>query len=108
MEVTGKVIRILEPQRFVSKKNGNEYIRHTFVIETQGQYPKRVVFNVIGDDRFNQMGIRQDANYSVSFDIDSREWNGKWFVELTAWKAVCLDGAQQPAPQQSEHNDAPF
>ena len=107
MEVTGKVIQILEPMRFISKKNGNEYVRYTFVIETQGQYPKHVVFNVMGEDRFNQMGIRLGASYSVSFDIDSREWNGKWFVELTAWKAVCIDGAPQPAPQ-SKHDDVPF
>ena len=101
MEIQGKVIAILEPQRFVSQKNGNEYVTTVFVIETQGQYPKKVAMKVIGDDKFKQMGIVMGGTYNVSFDVESREWHGKWFTEASAWKAVRIDGAQgqQQAPQ---------
>lgn len=101
MEIQGKVIAILEPQRFVSQKNGNEYVTTVFVIETQGQYPKKVAMKVMGEDKFKQMGIVVDGTYTVSFDIESREWNGKWFTEASAWKAVRIDGAQvqQQAPR---------
>ena len=55
----------------------------------------------MGEDKFNQMGIIVDGTYTVSFDVESREWNGKWFTEASAWKAVRIDGAQgqQQAPQ---------
>lgn len=101
MEIQGKVIAILEPQRFVSQKNGNEYVTTVFVIETQGQYPKKVAMKVMGDDKFKQMGIVMGGTYNVSFDVESREWKGKWFTEASAWKAVRIDGAQgqQQAPQ---------
>ena len=113
MEITGKIIKLLEPQKFTSKKNGNEYVRHAFVIETQGQYPRKAMFTVMGDDKFNQMGIVLGKTYAISFDVDCREWQGRWFNELSAWKATCLDGQQQPSqpsPQQQQSNsndDAP-
>lgn len=94
-DITGKVIAILEPQRFVSQKNGNEYVTNVFVIETQGQYPKKVAMKVMGEDKFKQMGIVMGGTYNVSFDVESREWNSKYYTECQAWKAVRLD-AQQP------------
>lgn len=99
MEISGKVVAVLEPQSYVSKKDGNTYVTNIFVIETQGQYAKKVAFKVLGDERFKQMGVTVGKNYNVSFDVESREWNGKWFTECSAWKTVCLDGQQQPQAQ---------
>lgn len=98
MEIQGKVIAILEPQRFVSQKNGNEYVTTVFVIETPGQYPKKVAMKVMGEDKFKQMGIVMGGTYNVSFDLESREWKGKWFTECQAWRAVRMDGQQAAAP----------
>ena len=101
MEIQGKIISVLEPQKFVSQKNGNTYVTNQFVIETQGQYPKKVAFKVMGEDKFAQMQIAVGGFYNVSFDVESREWQGKWFTECQAWRAVRMDGQQQaaaPAP----------
>ena len=100
MEIQGKVIASLEPQRFVSSKNGNEYVTIVFVIETQGQYPKKVAMKVIGEDKFKQMGIAIGGIYNVSFDVESREWKGKWFTECQAWRTQRVDGTQEQ-PQQA-------
>ena len=100
MEIQGKVIASLEPQRFVSSKNGNEYVSIVFVIETQGQYPKKVAMKVIGEDKFKQMGIAIGGIYNVSFDVESREWKGKWFTECQAWRTQRVDGTQEQ-PQQA-------
>lgn len=122
MEITGKVISILEPQRFTSKKDGSEIVKNFFVIETQGQYPKKIAFSVLGEDRFKQMALAVGNTYNVSFDIESREWSGKWFTDVSAWRALCVDGQQQaqqtqspvpnaqPAPEQEEKpkDDLPF
>lgn len=100
MEIQGKVIAILEPQRFVSSKNGKEYVTTVFVIETPGQYPKKVAMKVMGEDKFKQMGIVMGGTYNVSFDVESREWQGKWFTECQAWRTQRVDVTQEQ-PQQS-------
>ena len=91
MEISGKVVKILDPVRFVSKKDGNEYYRHSFVIETGGQYPKHVAFTVLGDEKFKTMGVEVGGMYNVSFDIDAREWQGRWFNDISAWRVVRVD-----------------
>lgn len=109
-DITGKVIAILEPQRFVSSKNGNEYVTTVFVIETQGQYPKKVAMKVMGEDKFKQMGIVMGGTYNVSFDVESREWQGKWFTECQAWRTQRVDGTQeqtQQAATQTTQKPAP-
>lgn len=126
MEITGKIARILEPQRFTSKKDGSEIVKNFFVIETQGQYPKKIAFSVIGEDKFKQMGLVVGGTYNISFDVESREWQGKWFSDVSAWRAIRTDGQQaasattqespvpnaQPAPAQGAQaqggDDLPF
>lgn len=103
MEIQGKVIAILEPRRFVSSKNGNEYVTTVFVIETPGQYPKKVAMKVMGEDKFKQMGIVMGGTYNVSFDVESREWNGKWFTECQAWRTQRVDGTQEQPQQADTH-----
>lgn len=127
MDLTGKCIRILEPQSGISAKSGEEWVKNSFVIEIAGQYPTRVVFTVFGEDRWNQMGIAVGGQYQVSFDIDAHEYNGRWYNDVSAWKAVRVDGqqngkkektaqkSQMPAPetptggqQQGNGSDLPF
>ena len=101
MEIQVKIVNVLPVQTFTSSKTGNSYSKYTFVGETAGQYPKKIAFTVMGEDKFNGMGIVVDGTYTVSFDVESREWQGKWFTEASAWKAVRIDGAQgqQQAPK---------
>ena len=113
MDITGTVIAILPEQRF-NGKNG-EVVKNQFVIEHGGQYKKKAVFGVLGEDKWKQMNVVRGADVQVSFDVDAREWNGKWFGELLAWRVQNVNGQKQasasaspsPAPQpQVQHNDA--
>lgn len=101
MEIQVKIVNVLPVQTFTSSKTGNSYSKYTFVGETAGQYPKKIAFTVMGEDKFNGMGIVVGGTYTVSFDVESREWHGKWFTEASAWKAVRIDvvQSQQQAPQ---------
>lgn len=111
MEINVKVVKILDAQRFTSSRTGNEYVKNIFVGTTQGQYPKTIAFSVMGEDKFQKMGIVVGGMYDVSFDVESREWNGKYFTECNAWLVKRIDngvvGNQQQvqspaqAPQQS-------
>ena len=118
MELTGKVIKVLEPMSGTSAKSGEKWVKNSFVLETGGQYPKKAVFTVFGEDKWQKMAIAVNGDYRVSFDIDAHEWNGRWFNEVSAWAAVRLDGqqqtVQQPAPKapqetkESKADDLPF
>lgn len=104
MEITGKVIAVLEPQVFTSQKNGKTYYTNHFVLENkQGQFTKKILFKVMAesDEKFRQMGIAVGGTYNVSFDVDAREYKGRWYNEILAWKVMRLDGQQsQSVPQQ--------
>ena len=93
MDITGTVVTILPEQRF-NGKNG-EVVKNMFVIEHGGQYKKKAVFSVLGEDRWKQMNFAEGADVQVSFDVDAREWNGKWFGELMAWRVQIVNGQQQ-------------
>lgn len=108
MEITIKVIKILDSLSGVSQKTGNAWEKHSFVGETEGEFSKAVCFSVMGKDRWEKMAIKVGMKYNVSFDVESREWQGKYFTELSAWKAVCLEqGAQQPQAQMAHQAQSP-
>lgn len=96
MELSGKVIAVLEPRGGVSK-TGNPWKVQEYVIETHEQYPRKMCFDVFGEDKISQFNIQIGEELTVSFDIDAREWQGRWFNSIRAWK-VERAGAAQPAP----------
>lgn len=85
MEITGKIIAVLPEQGGVSK-TGNEWKKQEYVLETQEQYPKKVCFQLFGADRIAQAAIQSGEMITVHFDIDSREYQGRWFTNINAWK----------------------
>lgn len=105
LEITGKVMNVL-PTQSGNGKNG-EWVKNFFVIQTQGEYPKNICFSVMGKEKWEKMNIQVGMTYNVSFDVESREWNGKYFTDLNAWKAVNLNGGQNGQTQQPAPTAAP-
>lgn len=87
MEFTGKIIAVL-PERGGVSRTGNEWKSQEYVIENHDQYPRKMCFDVFGADKIAQFNIQVGQELTVSFDIDAREWNGRWFNSLRAWKVV--------------------
>lgn len=85
MEITGKIIAVL-PERGGTSKTGNEWKMQEYVIETHEQYPRKVCFNVFGNDKIAQFNIQAGEELTVSFDINAREYNGRWFNDIRAWR----------------------
>ncbi len=85
MEFTGKIIAVLQPRGGVSK-SGNEWKVQEYVIEDHGQYPRRMCFDVFGADKIEQFNIQMGEELTVSFDIDARQWQDRWFNSIRAWK----------------------
>ena len=98
MELTGKIIAVMAAQSGVSARTGNSWMSQEYVIEVPGQYPRKCVFRLFGEDKIKQFNIQQGEDLTIQFDIDAHEYNGRWFNEIRAWNV--LRGQQAPvAPQ---------
>ena len=103
MEITGKIIAVLPANSGISARTGNPWMSQTYVIETQGQYPKKLAFDVFGEERIKQFNIKQGEELTVSFDIDAHEYQGRYFNQIRAFN-VEKSGqqtTQQPTPQST-------
>lgn len=99
MEFTGKIIAIL-PARGGVSKTGNEWKVQEFVIENHDQYPRKMCFEVFGADKIDQFNIQVGEELNVSFDIDARQWQDRWFNSIRAWKVERVNVAATAAPVQ--------
>lgn len=86
MEISGKIIQVLPEQGGVGKTSGKEWKMQAYVLETQEQYPRKVHFEVFGEDRIKANPCQLDDVVTVSFDLESREFNGRWYTSVRAWK----------------------
>lgn len=86
MDFTGKIIAILPPKSGVSKASGNEWKAQEFVIESHDQFPKKMCFEIFGADKIDQFDIQMGEELTVSFDIDARQWQDRWFNSIRVWK----------------------
>ena len=94
MEIQGKIIAVL-PTRSGTSARGTQWSSQTAVIETQEQYPKKLAFDVI-NDKIDQFNIQVGEFLTVQFDINSREYNGRWFNSVNAWNVI-RQAQQAPA-----------
>ncbi len=107
MEITGKIIAVLEAREGVAKSTGNPWKIQEYVLETiNEQFPRRMCFNVFGADKINQFNIQMGQELTVSFDINAREYQGRWYNDIRAWKVESAQSMQPAAPIIPE--PAPF
>jgi hypothetical protein len=94
LSVRGKVVSILNVESGIAR-TGNPWKKQEFIVETADQFPKKICFTLF-NDKINQLtGIQEGEELEVSFDIESREYNGKWFHNINAWKIDRI--VQRPA-----------
>ncbi len=120
MDFTGKIIAVL-PARSGTSKAGNPWMVQEYVVESNEMYPKKMCFDVFGEDKIKQFDIKLGEELTVSFDIDAREWKDRWFNSIRAWRvervAAGAPGEQVPPPAPTaapefipgeENDDLPF
>ena len=86
MEFTGKVIVVLPVKSGTSQKG--EWKSQQYVLETEEQYPKRLLVDVFGDDKINQFAIKEGEKVTVHFDPYANEHDGKWFGSNRVWNVL--------------------
>lgn len=83
LQITGRVIELLDEQSGESR-NG-PWRKREFILETGGQYPKKVCVTQWGDD-IEKFGVGEGDELTAHIDIQSREYNGRWYTDVKAWR----------------------
>lgn len=83
MELKGKVVQMLQMQTGMGKKG--QWKKQEFIVETISQYPKKVCLSAWGE-KIDQYNLSVGDMVTVSVDLESREYNGRWYTEARAWK----------------------
>jgi hypothetical protein len=88
MQLTAKLIQIL-PVQTGSGKNG-EWKKQDIIVETDGQYPKKICVSIWGD-KINESQLEIGNILIINFNVESREYNNRWYTDITAWKIELSD-----------------
>lgn len=94
------------PERSGTSARGTQWRSITYVLETQEQYPKKLAFDVV-NDRIEALNIQVGEVLTVQFDINAREYNGKYFNSVNAWNVVRQQPAQGGVPPQQPVHQQP-
>ncbi|MDR4988428.1 MAG: DUF3127 domain-containing protein [Bacteroidales bacterium] len=121
MEITGTITGILEEQK--GEGRNGPWRKQEFILETEGMYPRKVCIAVWGD-KIDQFAIKEGEKVTMAVNIESREFNGRWYTDVKAWKLdrsasqFTVSGDPPPfdeaplpdeePPLPSEEDDLPF
>jgi hypothetical protein len=112
MQLTAKLTQLL-PLQTGSGKNG-QWKKQEFIVETEGQFPKKICISIWGD-KINDDQLKIGNELKIDFDIESREYNGRWYTDVKAWKIeVAGAGSSNSSagtvmgPAASNDEDLPF
>lgn len=111
MEIKGKIIQKLDPVGGTSAA-GNEWKKQSIIIETADNHPRKVCVSLFGE-RIAANPCEVGDNVTARVDIESREYNGRWYTDVNAWSITVEDApamqftqqlAPQPTPQPAPLN----
>ena len=95
MEINGKIIQLIPVQSGESAKG--PWRKQEYILETEGQYPKKVCF-MAWNDKIDEYAIQEGESLTASIDIESREYNGRWYTDVKAWKVSRGDSSADNIP----------
>ena len=106
LELEGRIARKLPVQQGTSARGA--WAKQEFIFEYQeGNFPSQICMNVWGEDKVRDLEKYQVGDkVKISFNLSSREYNGRWYTDVRAWR-IEPAGAGQPAPQYTQSAPAP-
>jgi hypothetical protein len=105
MDVSGTVVALL-PLQTGQGKNG-VWKKQEFIIETPGQYPKKVCLSLWGE-KADENKVSIGDKITASVNLESREYNSRWYTEARVWKiARQTGGADREVPPPTEDTFVP-
>lgn len=117
LSVKGRITNIIEVESGTSKA-GKEWKKQSFVVDTGAQFNPLVCFSLFGEEKINMLrDFGNGQEVEVAFNVSSREFSGKWYHNIDAWKITGVGqgvpaGNAAPAPAiddaPAEDDDLPF
>jgi hypothetical protein len=106
MEIAGTVVSLL-PLQSGQGKNG-VWKKQEFILETPGQYPKKVCLSLWGE-KVDEIKLSIGEKITASINLESREYNGRWYTEARAWKVAKQTGGsgKDSAPPPTDDSFIP-
>lgn len=115
MQLTAKLVQIL-PLQTGTGRNG-EWKKQDIIVETDGQYPKKICISIWGD-KINASQLVVGNALRIDFDVESREYNSRWYTDVKAWRIEAVGaghaGSDEIPPPDFEpvannnNDDIPF
>ena len=106
LEIVGTLIKKIQVQSGVSSRG--PWSKQDFVVETQETFPKKVCMNVWGVDKVAELESFNDGEVlKVSFNVESREYNERWYTDIRAWKIERMGDGASAAPSNFSSPAAP-
>lgn len=99
LQLKGTVKQILEEQSGTGK-NG-KWRKRDFILETEGQYSKKVCITQWGDN-IDKADVQEGEAIVAFIDIQSREYKGNWYTDVKAWKIERPGNIQQDSAEEDE------
>lgn len=97
--INGKIVLVSAPKHGVSSR-GNAWVSQDYVIEDEKG--EKLAFNVFGQDKINEYNLSVGAKASVTVNVESREWQGKWFATVKC--VSCISNTAPKAEKDSSEN----
>ena len=114
LSVKGKLSRKLSVESGTSKA-GKEWKKQSFLVDTGAQYNPEICFQLFGEDKIEMLNHHNEGDQvEVSFNLSSREYNGRYFHNIDAWRieSLSIKGDIDEPPvfdaPASEEDDLPF
>ena len=103
LDITGKIVKVMPEQSGAGKKG--TWVKQEFVIETAEQYPKKICCSAWGDKVETLRSFSEGDVVKVSFNLESREYNERWYTDVRAWKIEPMGsgtGSSEPDASNSK------
>lgn len=104
MEIEGIIFQVLPVVKGQSARG--EWQKQEVVIEQPGDYNRKVCLSFWGDRVLDAAKLREGDKVTASVNLESREYNGRWFTEVRVWRIGQPQSPQQQQPQAVASSDA--
>lgn len=104
MQLTAKLIQLL-PLQSGTGKNG-QWKKQDIIVETEATYPKKICVSIWGD-KIDAGQLQPGNMLKIDFDVESREFNGRWYTDVKAWKIEPAGTANASASSKAIGNMGP-
>lgn len=99
LEFEGNLVKVLS-EVTGQGKNG-AWVKQDFVLETEDQYPKKACFTAWGDKAADLKTFSLGEKLRVTFSVESREYNERWYTDLKAARIDQVSGGASSTPTKS-------